>query len=116
MPLADGRAEAPTETLARLLLLPVVPALRPQVELFDAQMRLVARFDPADGRVRFGVEADGRAGHARHRMVAKDRRRDRRTASFGWETERRTWYEMRCHPAELKARVAAAYEAKRRAA
>lgn len=34
---SDGRAESPAETLARLLLLPVLPGLVPQVELFVTQ-------------------------------------------------------------------------------
>ena len=80
---ADGRAESPAQTLARLRLLPVLPDLEPQVELFDAAARLVARFDLGDRRVRLAVEADGKAGHAGPAMVAKDRRRDRRTTASG---------------------------------
>jgi hypothetical protein len=111
--LADGRAEAPTETLARLILLPILPGLVPQVELFDPQMRLVARFDLGDEEVRLAVEADGKKGHAGTHMVAKDRKRDRRTAGFGWATERATWFEVRREQAQLQARVLAAHAAQR---
>lgn len=102
---ADGRAEAPSETLARLLLKPFLPGLEPQVELFDEEMRLVARFDLGDDELRLAVEADGRAGHSGDAMVAKDRRRDRRTAQRGWWTERATWWDLRCGRRELVRRV-----------
>lgn len=92
---ADGRAESPAETLARLLLQPLLPGLEPQVELFDHAARLVARFDLGDRAVRFAVEADGKRGHAGAQMVAKDRRRDRVAEALGWTTERVTWFELR---------------------
>lgn len=103
--LTDGRAEAPSETLARLILLPVLPGLVPQVEVFDRAMRVVARYDLADEELKLAVEADGTRGHAGAQMVAKDRRRDRRTGRFGWTTERCTWWELRREQAELRARV-----------
>ena len=93
--LADGRAESPPETLARLLLLPCLPGLEPQVELFDEVGQVLARFDLGDRSVRLAVECDGKAAHAGEAMVAKDRRRDRRTEAHGWRTERVTWYELR---------------------
>lgn len=55
VPLADGRAEAPTESLARLLLLPVLPRLEPQVELFDQGGQVIARFDLADREARLAA-------------------------------------------------------------
>jgi hypothetical protein len=102
---ADPRAESPAETLARLLLLPVIPSLEPQVELFDDVARLVARFDLGDRHVRFAVEADGKRGHAGSTMVARDRRRDRSTGRWGWATERVTWFELRRQQAALVQRV-----------
>jgi hypothetical protein len=104
---ADARAESPPETLARLLLLPRLPGLEPQVELFDHAARLIARFDLGDREARLAVEADGKAGHAGAAMVAKDRRRDRRTEALGWHTERVTWWELRREPAALVRRVVA---------
>jgi hypothetical protein len=103
---ADGRAEAPSETLARLLLKPVVPGLEPQVELFDRSMRVVARFDLGDEELRLAVETDGRKAHSGDAMVAKDRRRDRRTSALGWWTERATWWDLRRGRQELLTRVA----------
>jgi hypothetical protein len=102
---ADGRAESPAETLARLLLLPVLPGLEPQVRLFDDRGSIVARFDLGDRALRLAVEVDGRRGHAGTQMVAKDRRRDRRTEALGWWTERATWYDIRRRQEELRARV-----------
>lgn len=103
--LADGRAESPAETLARLLLLPVLPGLEPQVRLVDAAARLVARFDLGDRALRLAVEADGRRGHAGEAMAAKDARRDRTSRRMGWRTERCTWFELRRRQAETVRRV-----------
>lgn len=103
--LADGRAESPAETLARLLLLPHLPGLVPQVQVHDVGGWPVARLDLADEALRLAVEADGRAGHAGEQMVAKDRRRDARTEALGWTTERCTWFELRRRQDELVDRV-----------
>lgn len=92
---ADGRAESCAETLTRLLVLPVMPGLEPQVELRDDRGRVVARFDLADRARRFAVETDGKAGHSGPVMVAKDRARDVRTERYGWCTERVTWFDVR---------------------
>lgn len=109
--LSDARAESPPETLARLLLLPGLPRLEPQVELFDAAARLAARFDLGDRNVRFAVEVDGEAAHAGAAMVAKDRRRDRWTSALGWHTERVTWWELRRQQHELERRLVDAHAA-----
>jgi len=103
--LADGRAEAPSETLARLLLKPHLPGLAPQVRLFDARGRVLARFDLADEALRLAVEADGRRGHEGSHMVARDRRRDRSSRKQGWETERLTWFDLRRRQQESVERV-----------
>ena len=108
--LADGRAESPAETLARLLLLPVLPDLEPQVRLIDSAARLLARFDLADRTARFAVEADGKRGHAGTAMVAKDRARDRISRAQGWHTERVTWFELRRRQSDVVERVLAAYQ------
>ena len=102
---ADGRAESPPETLALLLLRPALPGLEPQVELFDEAARLVARLDLGDRRVRLAVECDGKVAHAGAAMVAKDRRRDRRTEAYGWRTERLTWFEVRREGAAVLRRI-----------
>ena len=115
--LADGRAESPAETLARLLLLPALPGLVPQHRLVDRRGWTVARFDLGDPRLRLAVEADGRA-HRGEVSAARDHRRDRRSAALGWRTERCTWWDLRRGQQVLVARVlaAAADQARRQAA
>lgn len=113
---ADGRAESPAETLARLLLLPVLPGFEPQVRLLDAAARVVARFDLADRAVRLAVESDGVRGHAGAQMVAKDRRRDRRSEALGWTTERVRWFELRREQETFVRRIRARHAELRRAA
>lgn len=104
---ADGRAESPAETLARLLLLPVLPGLEPQVQLRDRWGRVLARFDLGDRAARFAVEADGRRGH--DGMAAHDRRRDRTSRGHGWQTERVTWWELRCRQTAVVREMTQAY-------
>lgn len=108
---ADGRAESPAESLTRLLLLPHLPRLEPQVQLRDGQGQVIARFDLGDRAARFAVESDGKRGHAGAQMVAKDQARDRRTLARGWRTERVTWFELRCRQRQLVARVVASHHA-----
>lgn len=110
---ADIRAESPAETLARLLLHPVLPGLVPQTELRDARGRVVARFDLGDEDIRLAVEADGKGAHAG--MAARDQKRDRTSNGYGWRTERCVWFELRRQQAELRERMveAAADQARR---
>lgn len=113
--LADARAESPAETLARLLLHPVLPRLEPQHRLRDDGGRVVARFDLGDERLRLAVEADGKAGHAGARMAAKDQRRDRSSEAKGWRTVRLVWWDLRRRPdgAQREVLTAAADQASR---
>ncbi len=102
---ADGRAESPAETLARLALLPHLPGLVPQHRLRGPDGRVLARYDLGDEQLRLAVEADGKAGHAGDQMVAKDRQRDRVSERYGWRTERVTWWELRCRKAAVVRRI-----------
>ena len=99
--LADGRAESPLETLTRLVLLPVLPGLRPQVEVRDRRGQLIARLDLADEELRLGVESDGGSHRGR---AADDRRRDAKT---GYTIERCTWFDVRRRSDDLRRRVLA---------
>ncbi len=101
---ADARAESPAETLARLLLLPVLPGLVPQHRLRDGRGWVLARFDLGDPVLRLAVEADGRT-HRGERSAAGDQRRDRRSDALGWRTERCTWWDLRRGHQVLQARV-----------
>lgn len=102
---ADGRAESPLETLARLLLQPVLPGLVPQVRVLDHRYEVVARLDLADEALRLGVEADGGRYHAGTAALAADRRREARVAVHGWHLERVTWADVRRDGARTQARV-----------
>jgi hypothetical protein len=106
---ADGRAESAAETLTRLLLLPSLPGLVPQLKLRDEHDRVFARFDLGDPAAKFAVETDGRRGHEGKEMAAKDHARDRRTGAWGWKTERVTWFDIRCQQKQTVARVVAAH-------
>ena len=112
---ADGRAESPAETLCRLLLLPHLPGLVPQVRVRDRSGRLIARLDLGDDRLLLAVEADGRAGHEGEPMAAKDRQRDARTEDVGWRTERCTLFELRRRQQQLVRRVLKAADRQRAA-
>jgi very-short-patch-repair endonuclease len=105
---SDGRAESAAESLARLVLRPALPGLTPQVRVRDEAGRVVARLDLGDEEMLFAVEVDGRRGHAGAQMVAKDRRRDRRTDALGWRVERVTWHDLRARPDLTRAWVRAA--------
>jgi hypothetical protein len=113
--LASGRAESPAESLCRLLLLPHLPGLVPQLRVRDSRGRIVARLDLDDERLWLAVEAEGRAGHEGAQMVAKDQRRDARTEDVGWRTERCTWFELRRQQAQLLRRVLRAADRQRAA-
>lgn len=102
---ADGRAEAASESLLRLVLKPDWPELEPQVTVYDGRGYPLRRYDLGDRTLRLGVESDGKRGHAGDRMVAKDSRKDRRAGRYGWWTERATWYEIRREQPQLRARV-----------
>ncbi len=113
----DGRSESPNETLARLLLLPAIPTLVPQVSVRDRSGRITARHDLADEQVRFAVEMDGREGHTGAALLARDQRRDWVSGTQRWWVERGTWYDVRCRPQEFVARVTTRHAAwSRRAA
>jgi hypothetical protein len=104
---ADGRAEAASETLLRLVLRPGWPELEPQVTVYDEHGYPVRRYDLGDRTIKLGAEADGKRGHGGDRMAAKDHGKDRAARGYGWTTERATWFEIRRQQAQLRARVLA---------
>lgn len=60
LPLIDGGAESPPETVARLVLIDAgLPPPRTQVEIFDEYGGFVARVDMAYDDVNVGIEYDG---------------------------------------------------------
>lgn len=86
---ADGRAQSPLETLARIAL------FRARLP-FDVQVEIpgVGRVDlVVDGRII--VEADGFTYHRDTTAFAADRRRDRAAAALGYRTLRFTAAEVK---------------------
>jgi hypothetical protein len=60
LPLVDGGAESPQETLARLILLEAgLPVPQTQIEVYNAYGEFVARVDLGYEDVRVGIEYDG---------------------------------------------------------
>lgn len=109
--LTDAGAESAFETLTRLLLRPVLPGLQSQVRVYGRWGEVIAPLDLADRELRLGVEADGAAYH--RGRAAQDRARGLRT---GWTIERVTWFQVRCQPEQVLARVLRTAAALRRAA
>ena len=102
---ADGRAEAPTETLLRLILKPGWPELEPQVRVYDERTYPIRRYDLGDREIKLGVEGDGKRNHAGAVMAAKDHGLDRRVGRYGWTTERATWFQVRREQASVRERI-----------
>lgn len=111
--LSDGRAESPHESLTRLLLKPAWPALEPQVRLRNAAGRVVARFDHADAEIGLAVESDGKLAHNGQVSRERDTRRDRTAESYGYVTERVSWFQVRRQGPATRSRVLAVRDARR---
>lgn len=63
LPLVDGGAESPQETVARLLLINAgLPPPQTQFRVFDEYGQFVARLDMAYDEVKVGIEYDGPLG------------------------------------------------------
>ncbi|WGX99403.1 hypothetical protein [Nocardioides sp. L-11A] len=73
VPLADGRAESPPESVLRLRWIEAnVPAPTPQLDVW-AQGRFLARLDLGNPELRFGAEYDGDEWHSTPEQIAHDR-------------------------------------------
>ncbi len=97
--LADGRSESPGETWARLLFFELgLTGLEPQVELCDADGRVVARVDFLDQRHGLVVEFDGAVKYAgggtgQAALVAEKRREDA-IRRLGYVVLRLVWSDL----------------------
>ncbi|MCO7222232.1 hypothetical protein [Klenkia sp. PcliD-1-E] len=103
--LADGRAESPQESRARVLLVRAGFPVVPQFEVRDHDGRWVARVDLALPDLRIAVEYDG-AWHGEGGQLAKDRRRLNRLTEAGWLVLHLTAADLR-RPDEVVTRVRA---------
>lgn len=110
--MADARSESPGESRTRLLLrsLALGNAV-PQVEIHDADGRLVGRVDFLYERQRTIVEFDGLVKYGdvdgRQALVAEKRREDR-LRDLGYQVVRVTWHELE-RPGILQRRIQAAF-------
>ena len=109
---ADGRAEAPSESLARILFVEQdLPAPVPQAEIVS-HGRLVARVDFLFVEQGTVVEVDGRVkcqGLDAARVLWDEKRREDQIREAGYEVVRLTWAQIERDPQGCAARVRAAF-------
>lgn len=85
VPLVDGRAESPAESLTRLRLIDAgLPRPEVQWEVYDELGRLVARLDLAYPDLRLAIEYDGAQFHSTPDQQAHDGHRRARLRRLGW--------------------------------
>ena len=108
--LADPRAEAPGESLARVLCIDHGFGPEPQVELFDAFGK-IARVDLLLRAFRIVLEVDGHVklldpwcGDPRE-ALRRQEARERRLREAGWIVIRTTWEELVHYPEALVERI-----------
>jgi very-short-patch-repair endonuclease len=105
--LGDSRAESPPESWLRVVLVRAGLEPEPQVRVFDARGRFVARVDLGYRRERVAVEYDG-AWHGEPSQLQRDRDRLNRLAAAGWRVVFVTAADRRRPVREITERVAAA--------
>ncbi|MEO3775698.1 hypothetical protein ABGB16_02375 [Micromonospora sp. B11E3] len=95
---ADGRAQSPLETRARLRCVDGgVPPDVLQLEVRDEEGRLLGIGDLGWRAARLIAEADGNGPHAAPDALFADRRRQNRLVNAGWRILRFTWADT-LHP------------------
>jgi len=107
LPVADGRAESPMESEARLVMLDgglPVPELQYRVVDGNGELR---RLDFAWPERRVAAEYDGEFWHDDPAAIRRDRRRQVALQEVGWTVERIVLEDVRRFPVELVARLGA---------
>ncbi|MDQ5841676.1 MAG: endonuclease domain-containing protein [Chloroflexota bacterium] len=96
--LADGLAESPGESWARVLFLSLgLPTVEPQVEIRDARGKFVGRVDFLFRAQRTIVEFDGLvkyAGADGRQALVEEKRREDALRSLGYQVVRLTWRDL----------------------
>ena len=107
---ADGRAEAPSESLARVMFAAQgLPPPVPQAEVRDAA-GLIGYVDFLFRAQRTIVEVDGKLKYDGAKDVLwREKRREDRLREAGHEVVRLTWAEVVHHPGRSAARIRAAF-------
>ncbi len=67
--------------------------------------RIIRRFDFAEPTLKLGIEIDGVSFHTSAEAQRRDRDRDRRAATLGWQTLRFTTADVREHPDQMIATI-----------
>jgi Protein of unknown function (DUF559) len=115
--LADGRAESPLETLARLSFVEQgLPAPQPQAWVVDEDDGWSARVDFLWPEERTIGEADGLTKYADMDALRAEKLRQERLEQLGFVVVRMTWAQVVREPGHTAARIRAAFERGRRLA
>ena len=105
LPLADGRAESPMESEARLAMIDGgLPVPELQFEVVDGNNQL-RRLDFAWPQERIAVEYDGIDWHSEPDALRNDRRRHLALQDVGWTVIPIVFDDVRHRPWEFVARV-----------
>lgn len=113
IPLIDPRSESPRESIVRILLIERgFPPPTPQVDIFDAQGRFIARGDLVYERERIVIEYDGEH-HLTRQTQAKDASRRSKLAVHDWLVVTVVAEDV-SRPERLVAKVQAARDARAR--
>jgi hypothetical protein len=110
--LADGRAESPGESWARVLFVSMgLPTVEPQVVIKDARGRFVGRVDFLFRAQRTIVEFDGLvkyAGTGGRQALIDEKRREDALRSLGYQVVRLTWQDLH-NPARVERLIKEAF-------
>jgi len=110
--IADGLAESPGESWARVVFVSIgLPPVEPQVEIWDEHGRLVGRVDFLFRVHRTVVEFDGLVkydGPGGRQALVDEKRREDALRSLGYQVVRLTWRDLR-DPALVHRLVTAAF-------
>lgn len=105
IPLADGRAESPMESEARLaMIVGGLPIPELQYEIIDGNGEL-RRVDFAWPEQRVAVEYDGLDWHSGPDAMRRDRRRTAALLDVGWTVIAIVFEDVRCRSKEFVARI-----------
>lgn len=105
---ADGRCEAPSESLLRVLLAASgIEQPHPQVEIHDGR-GFVGRVDFLFRRAGVVVEVDGKAKYTDPEVLWREKAREDRLRELGYVVIRVTWAQLRGEPGRTADRIRAA--------
>jgi hypothetical protein len=106
LPLVDGGAESPQETVARLALIDAgLPAPQTQVEVFGRFGEFIARVDMAYDQVKVGIEYDGPQHWEDPAIRQRDIDKQFELTAMGWFIIRVSRDLLRCRRSTYVARV-----------